>query len=282
MATFDCPTAEHPPSQALLVMRRKTQQIMGVCGVGAGLFLSNPAPAAAAPANDKVTCANASGDAAIAACGRAIASRKFKGIDLAQLHYNRGVEYAAKGECGRAIADYNVTIRLDPKSVSAYNTRGDCYMRQGSNLRALEDYAQAIELDPADSRAYKSRGEAYENLGQLDGALEAYSDAVRIDPKYSRGYFNRGEIFQKKGDFERAIGEYTESIRLEPKYADAFNRRGIAYLRKGEYERAITDQTEAIRSNPNMPKPSTIVAGRPLSLAGPCGRRSRIATSHCV
>ena len=45
--------------------------------------------------NDKRTCANASGDAAIAACERAIASRKFKGIDLAQLYYNRGVEYAA-------------------------------------------------------------------------------------------------------------------------------------------------------------------------------------------
>ena len=76
-------------------MRSKTQQIVGVCGVVAGLFLSNPA--AAAPANDKQTCANVSGDAAIAACGRAIASRKFKGIDLAQLYYNRGVEYAAKG-----------------------------------------------------------------------------------------------------------------------------------------------------------------------------------------
>ena len=211
MATFDCPTAQRTPSQALLVMRSKTQQIVGVCGVVAGLFLSNPA--AAAPANDKRTCSNASGDAAIAACGRAIASRKFKGIDLAQLYYNRGVEYAAKGECDRAIADYNEAIRLDPKYVLAYNKRGDCYMRQGSNFRALEDYAKATELDPTDSRAYKNRGEAYENLGQLDRALEAYNEAVRIDPNYSRAYFNRGDIFRKKGDFDRAISEYTESIR---------------------------------------------------------------------
>jgi hypothetical protein len=112
-----------PPSQALLVMRSKTQQIVSVCGVVAGLFLSNPA--AAAPANDKRTCANASGDAAIAACERAIASRKFKGIGLAQLYYNRGVEYAAKGECDRGIADYNEAIRLDPKYVFAYNNPGD-------------------------------------------------------------------------------------------------------------------------------------------------------------
>jgi hypothetical protein len=60
MATFDCPT--DTPSQALLVISSKTQQIVRVCGVVAGLFLSNPA--AAAPANDKRTCANASGDAA--------------------------------------------------------------------------------------------------------------------------------------------------------------------------------------------------------------------------
>jgi tetratricopeptide (TPR) repeat protein len=199
-------------------MRSKTQRIVGVCGVVAGLFLSNPA--AAAPANDNITCANASGDAAIAACGRAIASRKFKGIDLAQLYYNRGVEYAVKGECDRAIADYNQAIRLDPKYVLAYNKRGDCFTRQGSNFRALEDYAKAIELDPTNSRVY----------------------------------FNRGDIFRKEGDFDRAISEYTESIRLEPKDADAFNRRGIAHLRKGEYERAITDQTEAIRFNPKHAK----------------------------
>jgi len=233
-------------------MSSKTQQIVGVCGVVAGLFLSNPT--AAAPANDITTCANASGDAAIAACGRAIASRRLKGIDLAQLYYNRGVEYAAKGECKRAIADYNEAIRLDPKYVSAYNNRGDCYVRQGSNLRALEDYAKATELDPSDSRAYKNRAEAYENLGQIDRALEAYSEAVRIDPKYSRAYFNRGDIFRKKGDFDRAISEYTESIRLEPKDADAFNRRGIAHLWKGDYERAIADQTEAIRFNPQHAK----------------------------
>jgi lipoprotein NlpI len=148
MATFDCPT--DTPSQALLVISSKTQQIVRVCGVVAGLFLSNPA--AAAPANDKRTCANASGDAAIAACERAIASRKFKGIDLAQLYYNRGVEYAAKGECNRAIADYNEAIRLDPKYVFAYNNRGDCYMRQGSNFRALENYATRGEIQDGPAR----------------------------------------------------------------------------------------------------------------------------------
>ena len=39
MATFEC-QRPNTPSQALLVMRSKTQQIVGVCGVVAGLFLS--------------------------------------------------------------------------------------------------------------------------------------------------------------------------------------------------------------------------------------------------
>ena len=214
--------AQHTPSQALLVMRSKTQRIVGVCGVVAGLFLSNPA--AAAPANDNITCANASGDAAIAACGRAIASRKFKGIDLAQLYYNRGVEYAAKGECDRAIADYNQSIRLDPKYVLAYNKRGDCFTRQGSNFRALEDYAKAIELDPTSET----------------GIRESTSTAATF--------------FGRKGTSTAPSANTPSRSELEPKDADAFNRRGTAHLRKGEYERAITDQTEAIRFNPKHAK----------------------------
>ena len=53
-----------------------------------------------AAAGDPQTCEQASGDEAIAACTRAIASGAYQGHDLAKLHYDRAFEYRAKRDNG--------------------------------------------------------------------------------------------------------------------------------------------------------------------------------------
>ncbi|WP_027529212.1 tetratricopeptide repeat protein [Bradyrhizobium sp. WSM3983] len=78
-----------------------------------------------AVADDADTCARQSGDAAIAACSRAIASGEFTGEELAKIYLNRGAEYKNKGDLDRAIADYSEAIRVDPKRVAVYINRGN-------------------------------------------------------------------------------------------------------------------------------------------------------------
>src|SRR5437868_620968 len=83
-----------------------------LCAVGlvfAGMLFSAP-PAAA---DDAESCQKESGDVAIAACSRAIASGQYKDRGLATLYYNRGTNYMYKGQHDRAIQDYDQTIRLN-------------------------------------------------------------------------------------------------------------------------------------------------------------------------
>src|SRR5437588_5235019 len=94
-------------------------------------------PSVAAQADDYRTCARASGEVAISACTRAIASRGSKGRDLARLFYNRGVEYSRKSDLDRAIADFSEAIRLDPKDAATYNGRGLAYEAKGETDRAI-------------------------------------------------------------------------------------------------------------------------------------------------
>jgi tetratricopeptide (TPR) repeat protein len=77
----------------------------------------------AAAADDLQTCEDESGDVAIAACTRVIASATYGGDNLATLYSNRGVEHMNKGDLDRAIADYDQAIKLDPKDTSAYYNR---------------------------------------------------------------------------------------------------------------------------------------------------------------
>ena len=98
-------------------MRRSKLALLGLAALAAvALF---PTTAAA---DDWDTCGKQSGDLAIAACSRAIDSRRYTGQSLAQLYTARGVAYQAKGDLDRAIADFNEAIRLDPKGALHYST----------------------------------------------------------------------------------------------------------------------------------------------------------------
>jgi tetratricopeptide (TPR) repeat protein len=101
---------------------------------GATLAAAATLPAAHAAADDAATCEEASGDVAVAACTRAIASGQYEGHDLARLHYYRAMEHGQKGDSASAIADYN---------------RGIAYKARGDLDRALWDYYKANALERA-------------------------------------------------------------------------------------------------------------------------------------
>jgi tetratricopeptide (TPR) repeat protein len=118
------------------------------CAVGmffAGMLFAAP-PAAA---DDYDVCAKESGDIAIAACSRAIASGRYKNVYiLAFLHVNRGIEYTNKGQHDRAIEDYDETIRLTPQNAAALFNRGLSKRATGDAAGGDVDIARARQLEP--------------------------------------------------------------------------------------------------------------------------------------
>src|ERR1700728_1895285 len=127
--------------------------------VVAGPILASPVVAA-----DTDVCAQASGDEAIAACTRAIGSGRVQGRALASLYFNRGIEYAAKGD----------------------DNRGNAYHAKGDDDRAIADYTVAIRLDPKNAYTYNNRGSAYKGKGDLDRAIADYSETIRLNPSLDK------------------------------------------------------------------------------------------------
>ena len=101
-----------------------------------------------ANADDRETCKTASGDPAISACSRAIASKKYKGNILSILYTNRGAELGAKGELDRAMKDHDQAIKLDPKNALAFNNRGIAKLKKGDKEGGEADIAKAKQLQP--------------------------------------------------------------------------------------------------------------------------------------
>jgi Tfp pilus assembly protein PilF len=213
-----------------------------------------PAPTLAAPANDIRICSSASGEAAIAACTRAIESSNFKGRSVAGLYIMRGVILRNQGEHDRAIADYGQAIRLDPNYASAYTGRAMAYRGKGDLDRAIADYGEAIRLDPKRAFVYHLRGNAYRAKDEIDRAIADYDQAIRLDPKLAAVYYDRGVAYNLKAEIGRALADYDQAIRLDRKLFLAYTNRALIHLALDQLDRAIADYDAALKLDAKQPE----------------------------
>lgn len=117
------------------------------------------------------SCEGDSGEAAIAACDRAIYSNKFGGRDLAQLYNGRGYLYMTAGDLARARADLDRAIRIDPNLYHPYWNRAEILRREGDREAALADYRKALALGPSDGDKIK-----------IEGSLAALASEATTEP----------------------------------------------------------------------------------------------------
>ena len=88
------------------------------------------------------------GEAAIAACNRAIGSGQFKGGELGKLLTSRGVELKRKGDIDGAIADYTRAIALNAKDCSHTTTAPNTLRDKGDLDSAIADYGRPFVSIP--------------------------------------------------------------------------------------------------------------------------------------
>jgi Flp pilus assembly protein TadD len=177
----------------------------------------NPAPAAPVPRLDPdyLSCDNTSGDAAIAACTKAIASGNFTGADLAALYEYRGAAEDESDPSG-ALKDYNKAIELNPNLALAFNDRGLLFYNADEYDRALEDFNRAIELDSKFETAFDNRGVTYFAKNDHDHALADYDYAIELNPDDLNAYWNRGDLYRSMSNREHAVADYRKALSLGP------------------------------------------------------------------
>ena len=86
------------------------------------------------------------GEAAIAACTRAIDSGRFSGPALAAIYDNRAIELRQQGDYDEAIGDYSEALRHDAALTGAYTGRGLAYEGANEIAKAKLDYHAALAV----------------------------------------------------------------------------------------------------------------------------------------
>jgi len=172
-----------------------------------------------AVADDAQTCAKASGETAITACSRAIASGTVTGKMLALAYSNRGVEWQARGEYAKAMADHDAAVRADPRLAAVYNNRGIAYAAAADYDRAIADYNQAIKLDPGYAAALNNRGLAHFKKGESQRAIADYDAALQLSARKASSLYGRGIAKLRIGDASGHT-DIADAKAIDPRIAD--------------------------------------------------------------
>lgn len=177
-------------------------------------------------------CMNESGDAAIAACTRAINvglwTKDNEVFAISELYNYRGLAWRHKGDNDRAIADYTEAIRVDPTHALPYKNR--CWARAalGRDLQqALTDCTESLRLKPSDADAMDSRGFVYLRLNRLDDAIADYDAALNLDPKKAYSLYGRGVAELQKGNTTARNTDIAAAKSRQANVAEEFAKYGI-------------------------------------------------------
>jgi lipoprotein NlpI len=213
------PARDTTASPRLAFLAHAARRTRTACRAFATAFLLVAAAAAHGQGTeDAERCATITGnpDLAIKHCTAAIGSGKLSGNALAQIYYSRGIEWAAKNDHERAIADYDAAIKINPKFTDAFFNRGHAWGAKGDPDRAIADYEAALRLNPKDATAHAARAVELTVKGEYPQAIAGSDTSITLDPKSGTALLGRGRAYFYSGDFQRAVADMERAFKLEP------------------------------------------------------------------
>ncbi len=158
-----------------------------------------------------------------------------------------------KGDYPGAIAMYEKTIKIEPRSSHAFSNWGVVLYDQGMYPAAITQFQKAIEFDSNNAYAYNNWGNALDDQSKHKDAIDKYHKAIDLDPEYAIAFFNWGGALYGLGKYDQAIEKYRKANDLDPKSAYPYYGWGEALCAQGKYAEAIAKLKKATDINSEFP-----------------------------
>jgi tetratricopeptide (TPR) repeat protein len=103
-------------------------------------------------------------------------------IRQATEYYKMAYQLTDEGKTGEAIEHYSKAINLVPTFYEAIDNRAFCKMDLGRWLDAIEDFRLSLHVNPGSLLAEFSIGECYYRLGEFAKAKQQFEKCLELDP----------------------------------------------------------------------------------------------------
>jgi tetratricopeptide (TPR) repeat protein len=100
----------------------------------------------------------------------------------------------------QALADFDESIRLNPRVAGAYGYRGGVYFARRDYSAAQRDFSEAIKLNSKEPAVHFQLASTLAAKGELRPAIKALDAAIQLNAKYTQAYLNRVIARFRTGD----------------------------------------------------------------------------------
>jgi Tfp pilus assembly protein PilF len=132
--------------------------------------------------------------------------------------YERALAEYRKGNTGKAIADLEKAIQIDPSFADAHNDLGGCYARLGQADKAVVEFAEASSLDPDSAVMMYNFALTLVGLKRFAEAEDAARAALKLAPSLAQAHFVLGySLYQQRRFGQEAVDNLVWASRQVPR-----------------------------------------------------------------
>jgi|AGSF01.1.fsa_nt_gi Tetratricopeptide repeat. len=169
-------------------------------------------------------------------------------------YYHLGSRQLEVKDNHAALANFDITLNLQPDHYQAWFRRGMALGNLERHLEALSSFDEALGLQPNASFGWHNRAIALGKLGRPLEALNSFDRAIEFSPWAPNIWHNRGLLLIDMGLYNKAVLSFDRCLNLQPDADWTWYNRGNALLELQLYYQALNSFDRAIEFNPDDAK----------------------------
>lgn len=124
-----------------------------------------------------------------------------------------------QGDLEEAINIYSKIIHAEPKPdkivlAVILKHRGMAYFSMGSNDQALADFDESISLDPKTFRTYYYKGIVYSIQKKYEEAIKSFTDSLRLNDYQKHTHLRRAMAYYEIGEYDNSLADLNKAVDL--------------------------------------------------------------------
>jgi tetratricopeptide (TPR) repeat protein len=139
------------------------------------------------------------------------------------------------------IRELSERIARDPQNAELLVQRGYAWQDAKEFGRAMADFERAVVVEPFCVNALAASANLRYNAGDYDGSIDDCSRAIGIEPDNVMALCTRAASYLQKGEPERALEGFDRVLKLASGERGALHWRGVARETLGDVEGAKRD-----------------------------------------
>lgn len=171
----------------------------------------------------------------------------------ADVHFKLGCAYEAKGKVGKAIAEFQKAIKVNPNYIDAHRKLGEIYNDENLYGEAIKEFKKvlSIKIKYRYADVHNNLGVAYEKAKKFKQAEASYKKSLEINPGYGKAHFNLGNLYLETENYKGAVDEYKRSVEFGFVNPLCYNNWAIALILSGKKVEAEKILLKLIEEHPD-------------------------------